>query len=176
MERERELKAWFLGPKAENAEVLENLIVEVIRDHVYWRRNFHPEDGTVISESEKLSSEFTKTIVKVKDILYEILAKLKRESVPFFSPRYIGHMTSDLTIPSLVGYISTIFYDPNNVTSEASPYTTFLEIEVGKQLGKMVGYNVEDVWGHITAGGTISNIEALWAARNIKYFPLRVWG
>jgi len=27
-------------------------------------------------------------------------------------------------------------------------------------------------WGHITAGGTIANIEALWMARNLKVLPL----
>jgi hypothetical protein len=42
------LPAWFLGPRAENAELLERLIVESLRDHVFWRRNFHPEDGFTI--------------------------------------------------------------------------------------------------------------------------------
>lgn len=26
--------------------------------------------------------------------------------------------------------------------------------------------------GHLTSGGTTANIEAIWAARNVKYFPL----
>ena len=42
------LRAWFLGPRAENAELLERLVVESLRDHVFWRRNYHPEDGVVI--------------------------------------------------------------------------------------------------------------------------------
>jgi glutamate/tyrosine decarboxylase-like PLP-dependent enzyme len=29
-------------------------------------------------------------------------------------------------------------------------------------------------WAHITSGGTVANIEALWVARNVRYFPLAV--
>ena len=47
------LKAWFLGPRAENAELLERLMVEALRDHVFWRRNYHPEDGFTIRETDK---------------------------------------------------------------------------------------------------------------------------
>ena len=39
------LHPYFLGPAAENDRLLEELLVEFLRDHVYWRRNFHPEDG-----------------------------------------------------------------------------------------------------------------------------------
>lgn len=37
------LDACFLGPYGENDGLLEKLVVEFLRDHVYWRRNFHPE-------------------------------------------------------------------------------------------------------------------------------------
>jgi hypothetical protein len=29
------LPAWFLGPRAENADLLERLVVESLRDHVF---------------------------------------------------------------------------------------------------------------------------------------------
>ena len=29
-----------------------------------------------------------------------------------------------------------------------------------------------DGMGHLTAGGSVANIEAIWAGRNVKYFPL----
>ena len=40
---ETKLYSWFLGPKAENADMLERLVLEALRDCVLWRRNFHPE-------------------------------------------------------------------------------------------------------------------------------------
>jgi hypothetical protein len=50
------LRAWFLGPRAENAELLERLVVEALRDHVFWRRNYHPEDGFTIKASSRQAS------------------------------------------------------------------------------------------------------------------------
>ena len=49
----RDLASLFLGPKAENAEFFERLLLEAFRDHVFWRRNFHPEDGFQVQEGEK---------------------------------------------------------------------------------------------------------------------------
>jgi hypothetical protein len=34
------LRAWFLGPRAENADLFERLITEALRDHIFWRRNY----------------------------------------------------------------------------------------------------------------------------------------
>jgi hypothetical protein len=41
---ETKLYSRFLGTKAENADMLERLVLETLRDCVFWRRNFHPED------------------------------------------------------------------------------------------------------------------------------------
>ena len=46
------------GPAAENDQLLEQLVVEFLRDHAYWRRNFHPEDGLRISAGARHSPEF----------------------------------------------------------------------------------------------------------------------
>src|SRR5688500_3660858 len=51
-------EAWFLGPRAENADEFERLIVEAIRDQAFWRRNFHPSDPAHITEEIKRSPEF----------------------------------------------------------------------------------------------------------------------
>jgi hypothetical protein len=50
------LASLFLGPKAENADVFERLLLEAFRDHVFWRRNFHPEDGFTVREQEKYTA------------------------------------------------------------------------------------------------------------------------
>ena len=47
--RDHTLDACFLGPYGENDALLEKMLVEFLRDHVYWRRNFHPEDPPAIS-------------------------------------------------------------------------------------------------------------------------------
>ena len=52
--RERvDAKALFLGPKAENADLVEQMLLKVYRDYAFWRRNFHPEDPVVIRPEDQ---------------------------------------------------------------------------------------------------------------------------
>lgn len=32
----------------------------------------------------------------------------------------------------------------------------------------------KQAWGHITCDGSVANSEALWAARNLKYYPVAI--
>jgi glutamate/tyrosine decarboxylase-like PLP-dependent enzyme len=117
----------------------------------------------------------------LREHFHALLAALKK-SVPFFSMRYQGHMDWELTMPSILGYFATMLYNPNNVALEASTATTVFEMIAGDELCKMVDYPLppeEEVlkgairaWGHITCDGTVANIEAMWAARNLKFFPV----
>jgi glutamate/tyrosine decarboxylase-like PLP-dependent enzyme len=177
----RAVEAWFLGPRAENAELLERLIVEAIRDQVFWRRNFHPGDPSQITEEIKRSDQYLEAMGKLEDGLREMLAFLKK-SVPFFSMRYQGHMNWDLTLPGIVGYFAAMLYNPNNVAFEGSTATTLLELLVGDDICRMLGYEIPSddraqagevrPWGHITCDGTVANIEAIWSARNLKFYAL----
>jgi glutamate/tyrosine decarboxylase-like PLP-dependent enzyme len=177
----RAVEAWFLGPKAENADEFERLIVEAIRDQAFWRRNYHPDDPTHITEEIKRSEQYVKAIGDLRDHYGDLLSFLKK-SVPFFSMRYQGHMNWDLTIPGMLGYFAAMLYNPNNVAFEGSTATTILELLIGDDLCRMLGYSVPTrqeaeagavrSWGHITCDGTVANIEAIWAARNLKFYPL----
>lgn len=164
------LYSWFLGPKAENADILERLILEALRDCVFWRRNFHPEDEIIITEKARRDDEFQDSLALIQQEFLNLLANLKRD-IPFYSPRYIGHMTGDQLLPAVAAYFAAMLHNPNNVSLEASPITTFYELEVARQLARLMGYTGE-TWGHITSGGTIANFEALWVARNLKFQPL----
>lgn len=169
------LLSWFLGPQAENADLFERLITEALRDHVFWRRNYHPEDGITIRELDKRSAGYEEAVATLTQELMGLLAELKRD-VPFFSGRYLGHMAYQQTIASQVGYFAAMLYNPNNVSPEAAPVTTRLEQEVVQQMAEMVGYHRDEAWGHLTSGGTVANFEALWIARNVLYLPVAVVG
>jgi glutamate/tyrosine decarboxylase-like PLP-dependent enzyme len=169
------LLSWFLGPQAENADLFERLITEALRDHVFWRRNYHPGDGITIRELDKRSAGYEEAVATLTQELMGLLAELKRD-VPFFSGRYLGHMAYQQTIASQVGYFAAMLYNPNNVSPEAAPVTTRLEQEVAQQMAEMVGYHRDEAWGHLTSGGTVANFEALWIARNVLYLPVAVVG
>lgn len=164
------LSAWFGGPKAENAPWFSDRLRQVVDDYYAWRRNYFPEDGIVVDSTLRRQNEpFTDAF---EDRLLELLARLKAD-VPFHSPRYAAHMLAEQTLPGIAGYFAAMLYNPNNVTSEVAPVTVKLELEAGRLISRMLGYG-EDAWAHLCSGGTTANVEALWAARSVKYLPFIV--
>lgn len=170
------LDACFLGPYGENDVLLEKLVVEFLRDHVYWRRNFHPEDPPAIPTHAAEHPEYRAFEARLRKELHQLSAALKK-SVPFHSPRYLGHMVSDLLIPGLAAQILTLPYNPNNVSEDAAPVTVDMEVQVGLQLARMLGYpddpaREDCALGHLTSGGTLANYQALRLALALKAFPV----
>jgi glutamate/tyrosine decarboxylase-like PLP-dependent enzyme len=170
--------AAFLGPYGENDELLEKLVVEFLRDHVFWRRNFHPEDPPAIPTRARFSAEHQAFEARMRRELHALSAALKR-SVPFHSPRYIGHMASDTLLPGLIAQIVTLPYNPNNVVEDAAPVTVELELEAGLMLARMLGFpsdptRADCAFGHLTSGGSMANYEALAMLRAVRFWPLAV--
>jgi glutamate/tyrosine decarboxylase-like PLP-dependent enzyme len=169
-------ETWFLGPKAENEDVLLSIVVQAVAQHCAFRRRFHPADPAHVTDEIRQSQDYRDAIVKFND-LARTLFELLRHSVPFSSMRYQSHMLWDQALPAVAGYIGALLYNQNNVAAEASPVTTMLEIEVGNELCQMLGFAAPPSsevtpWGHITCDGSVANIESLWAARNAKFFAV----
>ncbi len=179
-----DITALFLGPKSENNETFRQFFDAIVEDILNFRNNYHPDEPPIISERHKLSEAYVTTRADFMQELKTILSKLRAHSIPAWDTSYIAHMNSDLVYPAIAGYISSIMYNPNNVTGEVSSVTTQWEMDFINYLCEMVGYPlfsavVKDpdeeglhAWGHITSGGTVANIEGLWVARNLKYLPL----
>lgn len=166
----------FLGPYGENNDLLEKLVVEFLRDHVYWRRNLYPDDPPAIPTRASDAPEFMEFEARLRRELHSLSAALKR-SVPFHSPRYLGHMVSDVLLPGLAAQFLTLPYNPNNVNVDAAPVTVDLEIKTGLQLARMLGFSTDTTkadcaFGHLTSGGTVANFQALRLAMALKAFPV----
>lgn len=186
--------SWFLGPKSENANFFMDSIVNIAEDYIYWRRNYHPADKILISRDiqRQHEAEYDRMYLGMAEMMSQL-----RRNFPFYSPRYIGHMLSDVAMPATLGYLAGLLHNANNVTPEAAPVTVEWEIEACNRILEMVGFKPsptppapdDDIkawkqyqrrlkgefgWAHITSGGTVANIEALWVARIVKYFPLGI--
>jgi tyrosine decarboxylase len=168
------VNALFLGPKAENYRFFREMLDFLMDDHADWRRHFHPDDPPVVTEDDQGQADYLATLQKTREALIELAGNLQVRSMPWFSPRYLGHMNADTLLAANLGYMLTLLYNPNNCAYEGSPATTALEIEVGRQLAGMMGYDPGRAWGHVTSGGTVANYEGLWMARNLKSIPLAV--
>ncbi|MBC9783468.1 hypothetical protein H1S01_02935 [Heliobacterium chlorum] len=170
----------FLGPKAENREILVDYINKVldtiISDGVdNGRLRFHTDDPLYISKKKKMSKQYKMEIDKIGTNLTRLLEYLRDYSVPFYSMRYQDNMIGDTTIPSMLGYFAGMLQNPNNVTPELAPATTKIEMIVAKDICNMIAFPMDkDPWGHLTCDGTIANIEAIWSTREVKCLPIGI--
>ncbi|CAG8690205.1 36744_t:CDS:10, partial [Racocetra persica] len=147
---------------------------------------FDTEDPNFITLQMQNSKEFKTSMDYFRSQLNKLLEKLNERTVPFWSPRYMGHMVTETTMPSNLGYVAALQYNQNNIATEGSPLTTLLEAGVGNQLCEMLGFNIDNnlninldnldkkneniynfglheiqSWGHITCD-----------ARNLKFYAL----
>jgi glutamate/tyrosine decarboxylase-like PLP-dependent enzyme len=170
---EHDLDLYFLGPKSEQRQFLYEALQLVLNDHVFWRRNYWPKDPPAIGYSKVSGPDATHFREMFFTELFSLISDLKLD-VPVFSPRYMAHMISETTLPSLVAYFATLLYNPNNVSSEASPVTIRYELEVGKQFARLFGFEPRAAFGHLTSGGTVANYESLWFHKAGRLLPLGI--
>lgn len=163
-DKEISTKSYFLGPKSENSDWLMEQTRMLMEDLFLWRKNYFPKDGKAISDADKNNYLFLKKQKKLTAKI-QYLSNLYKKEVPKFSPRYIGHMFSELTLPGITGHIIALLHNPNNVCSDASRIGLKLEKESIQSLSKMIGYKPNQSAGHFTSGGTIANFEAVLRAK-----------
>lgn len=162
--QEVSLKSFFLGPQSENAEWVTQEVVDIFKHWSEWRRSLFSEDGLAISKKDIQQPEFQQKKQQMISHLKELMRMLEGE-IPQFSPRYIGHMTSEISLPAMFGHIATLLHNPNNISAEVSRVGAHLETEAISFLQEMVGFDSRQAKGHFTSGGTVANFEALWRAR-----------
>ncbi|MCK6604234.1 MAG: aminotransferase class I/II-fold pyridoxal phosphate-dependent enzyme [Ignavibacteriaceae bacterium] len=149
----------FIGPKAENTELLRSHINRLLEHHAEWRQSYHPDDKPLGSS---LTDGFK---AKLESAFNELLSRHDK-NLPYFHPRYNAQMLKDPPITAILGYLAFMMSNPNNHAYEGGPVTTDMEMEVTRTLLDLCGY--KDGWGHLASGGSLANLEALWAVRE-KY-------
>ena len=181
------IEALFPGTRGDNFVYMHQMILRAIQGNIQSRKSYFPNDPDYIDTDMQNSPAFKDT-VNMMSVEYDKLIEQLKGSGAFFSMRTIGHMLWDTTLPGILGYFAALLYNQNNVAAEASPVTTLLEMYVGNELCKMLGYTINPIgqvsfqsqnqqvtgWGHITCDGSIANLEGLWMARNLKFYPVSV--
>jgi glutamate/tyrosine decarboxylase-like PLP-dependent enzyme len=93
------------------------------------------------------------------------LAERLRNTYPYPDPHYAGQMLKPPSAIAWAAYATAMLLNPNNHALDGGPATAEMEKEAVAQLAAMFGY--EQHLGHLTASGTIANLEALWVAREL---------
>lgn len=157
------LKSFFLGPQAENSAWVGALMSAALEEWFDWRRRSFPGDGRAISFSDQKTAEFEARKSRLTEEFQQLMKRFEGE-IPKFSPRYIGHMVSEMSLPGLFGHFATLLHNPNNISAESSRVGVAIEGEAISALAAMLGFPA-GVSGHFTSGGTLANFEGMLRAR-----------
>ncbi|MDX1440752.1 MAG: aminotransferase class V-fold PLP-dependent enzyme [Rubricoccaceae bacterium] len=85
---------------------------------------------------------------------------------PFFHPRYAGQMLKPPHSVAVAAYAAAMRINPNNHALDGGPPTAQMEKEVVADIAGMFGFPPDHL-GHLTGGGTVANLEALYCAREL---------
>jgi glutamate/tyrosine decarboxylase-like PLP-dependent enzyme len=96
----------------------------------------------------------------------ELVGRL-RENYPHFHPLYAGQMLKPPHPAAVVGYLAAMLINPNNHALDGGRATARLEKESVAALAGMFGFEEDTFMGHLTASGTVANLEALWVSREL---------
>ena len=84
------LAGWFLGPKAENADLLKKLINQALEQHIEDREQLYPNDPVYVTPAMKETEEYQRTVQVLEEKATALFEQLKG-SVPFWS--IVGNRT-----------------------------------------------------------------------------------
>lgn len=97
-------------------------------------------------------------------ILLEVATRMG-DNYPYFHPFYAGQMLKPPHPLAQAAYMLAMYINPNNHALDGGRASSAMEKEAVAQLAELFGFKKH--LGHLTGGGTMANLEALWVAREI---------
>lgn len=100
----------------------------------------------------------------LRETLQAVALKM-RDNYPYHHPLYVGQMLKPPHPIARLAYSLAMFINPNNHALDGSRATSPMEKEAVAQIAQMFGWARH--LGHLCAGGTMANFEALWICREL---------
>jgi glutamate/tyrosine decarboxylase-like PLP-dependent enzyme len=103
------------------------------------------------------------------DRIAEVLAMTAErlhDNYPYFHPLYAGQMLKPPHPVARLAYALAQWINPNNHALDGGRASSAMEKEAVSELAQMFGWS--EHLGHLTSGGTMANLEALWVAGQLS--------
>lgn len=100
-------------------------------------------------------------------VLSEVAERL-RDNYPYFHPLYAGQMLMPPHPLARAAYALAMWLNPNNHALDGGRASSAMEKEAVAELARMCGWGDGAHLGHLTGGGTMANLEALWVAGRLR--------
>lgn len=104
-------------------------------------------------------------VASTKDILLEVAEKMK-DNFPYPHPFYFGQMLKPPHPIARMAYMLSLWINPNNHALDGGRASSAMEKEAVAQIAGMFGW--DKFLGHLTSGGTMANLEALWISGKLR--------
>lgn len=101
----------------------------------------------------------------LRKVLLEAAERM-RENYPYFHPQYAGQMLKPPHTVARLAYALAMWINPNNHALDGGRASSAMEKEAVAAIARMFGWDTH--LGHLTSGGTLANLEALWIAGELK--------
>ena len=104
---------------------------------------------------------------RMEEIL-NLVAERMQNNYPYFHPYYAGQMLKPPHPIARAAYMLSLWVNPNNHALDGGLASSHLEKEAVAEIAAMFGWK-DQFLGHLTSGGTLANMEALWISS--KLYP-----
>ena len=104
-------------------------------------------------------------VERMNEVLAEVSVRM-RDNYPYQHPLYAGQMLKPPHPVSKAAYMLSLWLNPNNHALDGGKASSQMEKEAVADLARMLGY--ERHLGHLTGGGTMANMEALWVSSRLR--------
>jgi len=101
----------------------------------------------------------------IENVMLQV-AEGMRDNYPYFHPYYAGQMLKPPHPIARVAYMLSLWINPNNHALDGGLASSRFEKEAVAEIAKLFGW--ETFLGHLTGGGTMANMEALWVSGKVN--------
>jgi tyrosine decarboxylase / aspartate 1-decarboxylase len=102
---------------------------------------------------------------RISQVLAETADRLQ-QNYPYFHAFYAGQMLKPPHPVARLAYALAQWINPNNHALDGGRASSAMEEEAVAEIARMLGWT--DYLGHLTSGGTMANLEALWVAGQLS--------
>jgi tyrosine decarboxylase/aspartate 1-decarboxylase len=102
---------------------------------------------------------------RLRQVLLEVAEKMK-DNFPYPHPFYIGQMMKPPHPIARLAYMLALWINPNNHALDGGRASSAMEKEAVSEIARMFGWRSH--LGHLTSGGTMANLEALWVSGKLN--------
>jgi glutamate/tyrosine decarboxylase-like PLP-dependent enzyme len=101
----------------------------------------------------------------LRRVLNDVADRL-HDNYPYFHPHYAGQMLKPPHAVARLAYALAMWINPNNHALDGGRASSAMEKEAVADIARLFGWPQH--LGHLTSGGTMANLEALWIAGEVK--------